>query len=324
MQKITVTILSVVFGFSALIFFFTKLISSGLIESITYKTPTAEALTNSSASSDTTGTSSVETLTNSSIVSENQSLKERLAQDDLLLFNCQSSTPSTADFSSIFYVNPENLEIAKLHRNDFVSPIQIVTSTDWSAYKIVLGYRTVTRIPIKVAIDSVPDQISIFRKTLLYTYVQAEPTSLVRIQNWSGAVDKITRNDGAAIGDISPNESIVAWSLDDDSGKKIIFENLNNHLQVTFAVPTRFKQFGFLHFSNDGTRLAYSAATGNPNAEEGTIFVIDLKKFQQFPLIFSHQNNGYFVVNGWKNNIVDYESKTVGDLFTEPDNSFNE
>lgn len=105
-----------------------------------------------------------------------------------------------------------------------------------------------------------------------------------------------------SIEDISPNQSMIAVS--DHERHAVVILSMQGEELMRFAVPTEYEQFGDVAFSPNGKKVAYAAATGNPDDEQGEVFVIDLASKNQESV--RGKIGGYFNLNGWRDNQSPY------------------
>lgn len=136
------------------------------------------------------------------------------------------------------------------------------------------------------------------------------PVALYKLRLNENSIAKIIgidikTNDGAVlvnnfITDMSKDEAsfvMIANSGDDD--KKIKILNRDGKVKKTFDVKLKYNQFGDAKLSEDGKKLVYGAAIGDPNAEKGDIYIINVENGKQS---LYKQSDGFFIINGWKNN----------------------
>lgn len=96
--------------------------------------------------------------------------------------------------------------------------------------------------------------------------------------------DEIVTEKTFQIYDISPDQKYMVGTgfIDDYKGKIIIKDLKDSSLVKSFACPdSKFGQLGDVYFFDNGRKLVYEAAIGNPDNEEFAMFTIDIQSGQQ-------------------------------------------
>jgi tricorn protease-like protein len=168
---------------------------------------------------------------------------------------------------------------------------------------------------------SSPFTMRIFKQTDNFVYVagyreglggyilfEADPITLYRVDLKTNEVIDLTRKD-MIVEDIY-GDNMIAWA--DPVNKVITVTYPADSSPARFSVPKKYGQFGNIRFSPDGKKIAYAAAIGNVDKEQGAVFVANIETGKQNLVIETTEENKYYEVNGWKdNNTVDFVDRGV-------------
>lgn len=98
--------------------------------------------------------------------------------------------------------------------------------------------------------------------------------------------------------DISSDEKTLLISNATD--KTITVYNLETQEKKSFLIADKYTQLGSTKFSFNAKKFAYSAAVGNPDAEESAIFIIDIDNNTTQKII--EGKDRVYYINNWRSN----------------------
>lgn len=172
--------------------------------------------------------------------------------------------------------------------------------------------------------DGSPFTMRVFKQTDNFVYVagyreglggyilfEADPITLYQINLKTNEVVDLTKQN-LIVEDIY-NDDAIAWA--DPTKRKIVIGHIGKNSELTINVPKMYSQFGNIHFSPDGKKIAYAAAVGNPDNEAGAVFMVNIESIdslQETLVAKTSEGSKYFEVNGWKDNdTVDFVDRGV-------------
>jgi len=101
------------------------------------------------------------------------------------------------------------------------------------------------------------------------------------------------------VADVSSSQKYFVFS--DYTKKEIYIANMSDKKVVnTFKVDPKYGNFGEIVFSPDETKIAYAASLGEPDNEQGDVFIINIATGEQTKAKSFPDAAAHFV--GWKDN----------------------
>lgn len=101
-----------------------------------------------------------------------------------------------------------------------------------------------------------------------------------------------------SVQDIAPDQKSFVGV--DSDGHAIVLLDMTGKELKRFPVAKKYSQYGDVYFSPNAQKIAYAAALGEPEKEQGEVFVIDLQTGKETSVI--SKLNGYINVSGWRDN----------------------
>lgn len=81
---------------------------------------------------------------------------------------------------------------------------------------------------------------------------------------------------------------------------------------LAFPIAEEYKQLGDIHFSPDGSKVAYAVASGDLKNEKGAVVVLELVNGRHTTIVKTTEPKTYYRVFGWKpSGEVQYELRRV-------------
>ncbi len=125
------------------------------------------------------------------------------------------------------------------------------------------------------------------------------PNNLSKINIQTGELERLFELKGGYIGDISPNEKIIAYFLRMDGNSKLVIKNVKTNEENIVDIPIEkgFKGGGNAHFSPDNKYLVYNIAHWDPDDEYYQTIVIGSTGEEQRVII--DDSRKIYEVMGW-------------------------
>jgi len=125
------------------------------------------------------------------------------------------------------------------------------------------------------------------------------PNNLSKINIQTGESERLFELKGGYIGDISPNEKIIAYFLRMDGNSKLVIKNIKTSEENIVDIPIEkgFKGGGNAHFSSDNKYLVYNIAHWDPDDEYYQTIVIGSTGKEQRVIIDDSQK--IYKAMGW-------------------------
>ncbi len=143
------------------------------------------------------------------------------------------------------------------------------------------------------------------------------PRKIYRLNLNTFGFNNVLGTDSADLAeDISPDETLVAAGRAASGNQgvelQVYLKQIDGAEEKAYPVFGGFTQLGDLHFSPDGTRLAYALAIGNPGSEGGVVGMLSLTDGRNEVVASSTVPGVYYRVKGWKdNNVVQYDESRI-------------
>jgi hypothetical protein len=168
--------------------------------------------------------------------------------------------------------------------------------------------------------------VSVYTKGPRYTFFGASPSGMGGYIVFAGPsvlarYDSVTEDFSskdfsrseypAVVAGVSADGEKVAYTMTTESGVKMVIANdlfEANADAPIYEVPGEFSQAGGASFSEEGSHLAYVAASG-PEDEKTAVFVVDLVSGEQTELARRDVSteNGIFSISTWAGNAPKYQ-----------------